>query len=45
MAGVLVTDATTQTGVGTVPEVTDVVTYPSASDIAVVGVNVIPKEE
>lgn len=30
----LCTLATTQTGVGTVPEVTEVVTYPSASDVA-----------
>jgi hypothetical protein len=42
---VLVTVATTQTGVGTVPEVTEVVTYPSASDVAEVGENVIPIEE
>ena len=36
------TVATTQRGVGTVPEVTIVVTYPSASDVADAGEKVIP---
>lgn len=37
-----VTVATIQTDVGTVPEVTEVVTNPPASDVAEVGVNVTP---
>lgn len=42
IAGVLCTFATTQTGVGTVPEVSEVVTSPLASDVAEVGDSVIP---
>src|SRR5271169_4651018 len=42
MVGETSTFATTQTGVGTVPEETEVVTYPLESDVAEVGVNVIP---
>ena len=38
----LCTFATTQTGVGTVPEVSEVVTSPLASDVAEVGDSVIP---
>ena len=42
MVGSASTCATTQTGVGTVPEETEVVTNPLVSDVADVGVNVIP---
>ena len=45
IVGLLVTVATTQAGVGTVPDRTKVFTYPSASDVAVAGANVIPIDE
>ena len=40
--GLLFKLATTQTGVGTVPDVTDVVTSPLVSDVACTGENVMP---